>query len=94
MKSIDAINAAKTLQPTARPQNQSEGFGQWLKEAIKEANREQIDSDQAATQVIEGKMGVHEGMLRLQEADLSFRMLLQVRTKVMDAYREIMRLQF
>lgn len=94
MKSIDAISTAGTLQPTVKTQDRTEGFAQRLKEVIKEVNQEQIGSDQAVAQVIEGKMGVHEGMLRVQEADLSFRMFLQVRSKVLDAYREIMRMQF
>lgn len=36
---------------------------------------------------------VHETMLAIEKADLSFRLLLQVRNKLLGAYQEIMRLQ-
>lgn len=69
-------------------------FFERLKSAVADVNQAQNDSDKAIEAVIDGKLGVHEGMLRIQEADLSLRMFLQVRAKVMDAYREVMRLQF
>ncbi len=94
MNRIETGTTAATLQSAGKPRNQGTGFAQRMKDAIAEVNQEQIGADQAITQVIEGKLGIHEGMLRVQEADLSFRLFLQVRTKVMDAYREIMRLQF
>lgn len=94
MKISDQISLSKNLQPAMGNQDRPEGFARRLKDAIQEVNRDQLDADQAARQVMEEKLGVHEGMLRIQEADLSFRLFLQVRSKVLDAYREIMRLQF
>jgi flagellar hook-basal body complex protein FliE len=39
-------------------------------------------------------MGIHEGMLAISKADISLRLLLQVRNKVLEAYREISRMGF
>ena len=69
------------------------GFAEKLKESIMEVNLRQQNADQAIEKVISGELGIHEGMLKIQEADISLRMLLQVRRKVMDAYTEIMRMQ-
>jgi flagellar hook-basal body complex protein FliE len=54
----------------------------------------QHQADQSIDHVVQGKIGVHEGMLAINNADLSLRMLVQVRNKVMEAYREVMRMQF
>ncbi len=76
-------NKYKDIQP---------GFSDKLKQAVSEANRLQKVADQSIEEVIKGNMGVHEGMLAIQEASISLRLLLQVRSKVMAAYKEIMRM--
>lgn len=74
--------------------SQETGFAEKLKNSIMEVNQRQQDADQAIEKVVTGELGIHEGMLKIQEADISLRLLLQVRRKVMDAYTEIMRMQF
>ena len=37
---------------------------------------------------------LHDIMIASEKADLSFRLLLQIRNKLLDAYQEIMRMQF
>lgn len=68
------------------------GFGARLKQAISEVNELQQDADKAMTDVTLGKLGIHEGMLAITEADLSLRLLVQVRNKIMEAYKEINRM--
>ena len=70
------------------------GFSHRLKEAVEEVNHLQHASDRAMEQVMEGKLGIQEGMLAIGKADISLRLLLQIRNKVMDAYREISRMGF
>ncbi len=88
--SIDEI-APLGQKKTTRSQDNS--FADKLKKSILEVNDRQQDADQAIEKVIKGELGIHEGMLKIQEADISLRLLLQVRRKVMDAYTEIMRMQ-
>jgi flagellar hook-basal body complex protein FliE len=72
----------------------SPGFGDVIKQAIQRVNDMEIRADQSIEQLLKRETGIHETMIALQKADISFRLLLQVRNKVMDAYREIMRMQF
>ncbi len=72
----------------------SQGFGDVIKQAIKRVSDMQLRADQSVEQLLKGETGIHETMIALQKADISFRLLLQVRNKVMDAYREVMRMQF
>lgn len=69
-------------------------FEDRLKGAIKEVNDLHHTADNSIEKVIKGEMGIHEGMLAIQEADTSLRLLVQVRAKVMAAYNEIMHMQF
>ena len=50
----------------------------------------QAQANQSAQELMQGKTGIHETMLELQKADISLRVLLQIRNKVIEAYREIM----
>ena len=70
------------------------GFTHRLKQAVGEVNRLQFSADDAIQQVSKGSMGVHEGMLAIGKADLSLRLLIQLRNKVIEAYREISRMSF
>lgn len=65
-------------------------FSQRMKSAVLEVNNKQHFADKSIEDVVQGKKGIHEGMLAIQEADISFRLLVQVRAKVMEAYKEIM----
>lgn len=72
----------------------SVGFSDIVEQAVKRVNNMEIKADQSVEQLMKGKVGIHETMIALQKADISLRLLLQVRNKAMDAYREIMRMQF
>ena len=41
----------------------------------------------------EGKGDLQETMVALEKADVSFRLMMQIRNKVLEAYQEIMRMQ-
>jgi flagellar hook-basal body complex protein FliE len=97
---MDNINIQSTGEITRNEQQKKlrtsheNGFAEKLKESIMEVNQRQQNANQAIEKVVNGELGIHEGMLKIQEADISLRLLLQVRRKVMDAYTEIMRMQF
>ncbi len=42
---------------------------------------------------LKGAEDVHSAMVRLQEAELSLRLFMQVRNKAIEAYKEVMRMQ-
>jgi flagellar hook-basal body complex protein FliE len=72
----------------------SRGFGNVIKQAIERVSDMQTRADQSVERLLKGEAGIHETMIAGQKADISLRLLLQVRNKVMDAYREVMRMQF
>jgi flagellar hook-basal body complex protein FliE len=67
-------------------------FGEVLKDSLAEVTRLQHDADQAIGRLAAGgTASLHETMLALDRADLSFRLMMQVRTKIVEAYQEVLR---
>lgn len=86
------------LSPPAQPgkAEAAEGpsFKEMLTESIDKVNGLMNESDQSIDDLATGKSAnVHHTLIALQKADISFRMLLDVRNKVMSAYQEVMRMQ-
>ena len=69
-------------------------FSTVIKGAINNVNRLQGEGDRSIVDLLEGKVDIHETMIALQKADVSMRLLLTIRNKALEAYREIMRMQF
>jgi flagellar hook-basal body complex protein FliE len=66
------------------------GFKELLKDQIEEVNQLQNDATRAAEDVVAGRRDDLEGVIiAIEKADTAFRMLLQVRNKMMDAYEEV-----
>lgn len=69
-------------------------FGRVIGEAVQKAGRLESDADRSIADLLQGKGSVHDTMIALQKSDLSMRLLLTVRNKVIDAYKEITHMQF
>ncbi len=65
-----------------------------LKNALKDVNGAQLEADDAVQKVLSGETNdIHSTMIALQKADVSLKMMLEVRNKIMEAYQEVMRTQ-
>lgn len=99
------INGINFLLPNKLDTNTSTGqsdqtsdssadFSAMLKDALKDVNNAQLQADDAVQKVLSGESkDIHSTMIALQKADVSLKMMLEVRNKMMDAYQEIMRTQ-
>ena len=92
ISSIEGIGAGQSLSTEKPIETGKAAFGEAFKQALSEVNELQLDADKAMTNVTLGKLGIHEGMLALTEADMSLRLLVQVRNKILDAYKEVSRM--
>ncbi len=82
-------------QPKTVPvQQMGDKFGEMLKTSIAEVNQAQISADRAAEQIAAGDTkNLHGAMIKMEEADISLRLMVQIRNKAVEAYQEIMRMQ-
>ena len=69
-------------------------FNEVLKASIDEVNRLQNEASQAQQDLVTGaNRDVHSTMIAMQKADVSFKLMMEVRNKIVDAYKEVMRMQ-
>lgn len=71
-----------------------QGFTAYLKNSFDEVNRSIASADKLATDLAVGKNeNLHEAMIGMEKAEASFKLLVQVRNRALEAYHEIMRMQ-
>ena len=70
-------------------------FGEQLRDAVSGVDAQGVEEQYKVANLMEGNgTDVHDAMIAVQKADLSFQLMVQVRNKVVQAYQEIERLQF
>ena len=95
MKGIEGVNRAmaKLEQPGSKARQKQEGFMDTLAQAIRRVDQDIKAADRAAEHFSSGANGnIHEAMIITEKAELSFRLVSAVRNKLVEAYREIMRM--
>ncbi|MBI4911346.1 MAG: flagellar hook-basal body complex protein FliE [Acidobacteria bacterium] len=100
---MDPLINLNPLQPLAplgdgsRPQGQTPGqpsFSEVLQQALRDVDEAQAQAEVEARKLMTGEgADMHSAILAVQKADVSFQMMMAVRSKLIDAYREVMRMQ-
>ncbi len=96
---IDAvtfIDAGTTVeQLTGRQAGHAPGnFAGWLSNEMTELNVQLNQAEHTVQRLAAGEVdNLHQIMLSLEKAKLSFELALQVRNKLLEGYQEIMRMQ-
>jgi flagellar hook-basal body complex protein FliE len=71
-----------------------DGAGKFFKELVGKVNDLSQQSDQAIQGLATGEnRNLHETMIAVEKASLSFQFMSQVRNKALEAYQEVMRMQ-
>ena len=83
--------------PFRSPASEGQGsveFQGALREAIASINDIQQGANQAVESLATGQsQNIHQAMIALQQADISFQLMMQIRNKLVTAYEEIQRMQ-
>ncbi|MBF0201408.1 MAG: flagellar hook-basal body complex protein FliE [Desulfamplus sp.] len=77
-----------------RMERRDPSFVERLNSAVKDVNERQHIADDAIEGVIKGDVGIHEGMLAIGKAESSLKLLTAVRSKAMEAYKEMKNMSF
>jgi len=96
MDPVQGLQVPKVPLPPSPPSlphvtEQSEGsFKNLLLESINQVNTMQQQADRAVEQLVTGEdVDPATVLTSIQKADMSFRMMMQIRNKLMQAYQEI-----
>lgn len=92
--SSPAIPSAGTLPTAAGPTKSGSPFSQVISKFLNEANGQQLHSQDVVRDFVSGDTkNVQDLVLSVAKADLSFRLVLEIRNKLIEAYQEVMRMQ-
>jgi flagellar hook-basal body complex protein FliE len=69
-------------------------FGQLVGNLLRDVNQSQNQASDAVAQLAAGKTdNVHQVMIALGKAEVSFNYMLEVRNRLLDAYKQVMQMQ-
>ena len=72
----------------------ADSFANVLKDSLTQVNSLQHEADQAIQSLATGGPAtLHDTMLAVEKAELSFKLMMQVRNKIVEAYQEVLRMQ-
>lgn len=88
-----ALPVAPQGAQAAAPLSNGGLFENVVERFVTDTNAQQVSADQSVQRLATGESdSVHETMLALAKADLSLRVFMEVRNKVIEAYQEVMRM--
>ena len=99
---MENMKIPSTIQPAVRPEfsndetreSQTSSFGRVLQQSIDQVNRLQLEADASINDLATGKKtDIHQTMIAVEKASVSFELLMQIRNKVLSAYDKLMRTQ-
>ena len=84
------------LKNEAESQKQSaeSGSSRTFEKLLQDVNQQQLNAEAKQVELlVTDNKDIHGTMLALEKADLSMRLMLQIRNKLVSAYEEVMRMQ-
>jgi flagellar hook-basal body complex protein FliE len=86
--SISGISGSPASQP------QSATIGKSFSRLLEQANQQQLSVDRSVEDIAGGgSTSLHNVVISATKADLTFRMLIEMRNKLVESWHEIMRMQ-
>jgi len=73
---------------------QGPSFGDTLKGLVGDVDNLQKTAEESTRRMLTGQIeDVHQVMVAMEEAQTSFQLMMEIRNKIVDAYKEVMRMQ-
>ncbi len=94
IRGISSIPLKKVGDERSEGHDPISDFKKILGRSIGEVNGLLQEANQSVQEMAAGKIDIHQAMTALEQANISFRLMVQVRNKMIGAYEEIMRMQF
>ena len=89
---LQSLGSISTPQPADVQSGRS--FSDFLGQMVHEVNAKQANAAGAVEGVLSGQnVPLHQAMIAMEEASVSFQLMVEVRNKLLESYQEIMRMQ-
>jgi len=84
----------KGIEQDRRKGGIGDSFDELLKKSLDEVNRLQNRADESIKDIAAGKMeNIQDAVMAIEKADVSLKLLTEIRNKAIEAYKEVMRMQ-
>jgi len=71
-----------------------DSFDEILKKSLDEVNKLQSKADRSIEAIASGRMeNIQDAVMAIEKADVSLKLLTEIRNKAIEAYKEVMRMQ-
>ncbi len=98
MTDIKGIEGAGKVQLELPEAKQGRGpsdskFQETLKAYLEGVDKLQVEADKTVTEVASGKTdNIHQAMVAMEKADVSFKLMVEARNRIVKAYEEILKM--
>ena len=76
------------------PSQPGDSFGSLLGKMVEEVNARQNNASEAVRSMqAGGDVSLHQAVIAMEEASVSFQLMVEVRNKLLESYQELMRMQ-
>ena len=91
---VSTIRLRACPQRPKRKSTAAVNFGELLQNALEKVNLSQLEAEAVSSKLITGEIeDLHQVMIAVEKAGLSLQLTVQVTNKIIEAYKEITRMQ-
>jgi flagellar hook-basal body complex protein FliE len=91
---IEGLNGLPLKLDVEKKEEGKTSFSDLLQNFIKDVNNDLINAKNIEQDLALGKIqNIQDAMYQIEKADISFRLLTEIRNKALESYQEIMRMQ-
>ena len=91
---VDSTSPLRQPSEIAPGKATGDSFGNLLGKMVEEVNAKQnVAADAVSTLQSGGNVSLHQAVIAMEEASVSFQLMVEVRNKLLESYQELMRMQ-
>jgi len=88
------VNAPAVLSLGEKREDRDKGFVEVFEDFLKDVNNDQLEARAVEKELASGKVeNLQQAIYTIEKADISLRLLVEIRNKAVESYQEIMRMQ-
>jgi flagellar hook-basal body complex protein FliE len=94
LQQLGSANSDTPLQTSTAVSGSSSNFENMLGGFVNDVAQKQAAAGSAVSGLLSGQnVSLHQAMISMEEANVSFQMMVEVRNRLLDGYQELMRMQ-
>jgi flagellar hook-basal body complex protein FliE len=94
ISSIDSLQSGNPLLNNKDLGQEGQTFGELLNKSLQQVNESQLQGYNAMEEIATGRVeNLSQAVQKIEEAELTLKLALEVKNKALNAYKEVMRMQ-